>query len=53
VYLSGLLPAHQRPLAAMGVLRQLDGYVFADAPQALHAAKGRTRSQPEPDATPA
>jgi SulP family sulfate permease len=47
VYLSGLHPAHHRPLAALGVLDQLDGHVFADAPRALHAMRQRRQAQPD------
>jgi SulP family sulfate permease len=43
VYLSGLHPLHHKPLAALGLLDQLDGHVFADAPDALRAIRERGR----------
>jgi SulP family sulfate permease len=46
VYLSGLHPAHHKPLAALGVLDQLHGHVFPDAPQALHVARQHRPPQP-------
>ena len=47
VYLSGLHTAHHRPLAALGVLDQLDGHVFPDAPGALHAMRQRSQALPD------
>ncbi|GAA1773097.1 SulP family inorganic anion transporter [Luedemannella helvata] len=38
VYLSGLHLAHHKPLAAFGILDDLDGRVFSDALMALQAA---------------
>jgi SulP family sulfate permease len=43
VYLSGLHPTHHKPLAALGVLDQLDGHVYTDAPDAVRAIHERRR----------
>jgi sulfate permease, SulP family len=39
VFMSGLHPAHHKPLTAFGILDELDGRVFSDAPQALQVAR--------------
>ncbi len=39
VYLSGLHPFHHKPLAALGVLNQLDGRIYPDPAQALDAIR--------------